>query len=618
MKRALSLLPLLFALAILFAARPARAQSTSVQSTIDATEVEVGDVVALTMQSQSEGETAGDPQPGAHAGFTVVDTSVSPTQMVSIINGRRTDRQGLTVVWTLRADRTGSFVLGPPSVSAGGVRKTGNTHRVTVVAQGKSTRPRRGHRPRGGPSTIDPFKGLFPGFDDDDDPFFGRGREPPTDPKYALAEPRAPVAFLHATIDKTHAVVGEQVTLNVYLYEDPHARQGHPSDVHEATATDFIKRSLLQDETRAIGLGMAMVGGRPWSVKLVRKSALFPLKTGRLAIQPMSLTLPQARVGLRESEVLFVQVTEPPAQGRPSGYQVGDVGDFSLSATVTPRAITQGGAVGVNVELRGTGNIPATLPVPVAPGIEWLEPQVHDSLGPMQNERFGGSRTFAYVVRIAKAGAVDLGELRVPYYDAEKGTYAIARAGLGTIDVTPGAMRDAGAEAVEEILPGLPQERRVLEGVHRDTFVTDRPELWFALFGAPVACAALIGAHGMVRRARGRRANAAPSNDKIARDKRAEAEAALRGDDGKAATSAVARALEAAVLATTNVNVRGTAGEGAERELVDAGVSEDAAREVVAVLRACEDARFSPDGVTIDDARKLWTRAEDVMTRVRA
>ena len=34
-----------------------------------------------------------------------------------------------------------------------------------------------------------------------------------------------------------------------------------------------------------------MVGGRPWSVKLVRKNALFPIKTGRLSIAPMSLTL---------------------------------------------------------------------------------------------------------------------------------------------------------------------------------------------------------------------------------------------------------------------------------------------------------------------------------------
>jgi hypothetical protein len=114
------------------------------------------------------------------------------------------------------------------------------------------------------------------------------------------------------------------------------------------------------------------------------------------------------------------------------------------------------------------------------------------------------------------------------------------------------------------------------------------------------------------------RANAAPSSDKVARDRRAEAESALRGTDGKAAASAVARSLEAAVLAETSVNVRGTSGDAAIRELVDAGVTEDAAREAIAVLRACEDARFSPDGVSIDDAQALWKRAEAVLSRIRS
>ncbi len=596
----------------------------SVSSLLDTPEVEVGDTFSYIMTAQSDAELPNDPQLGAHVGLTVVDSSMSPTHMVSIINGRRSEKHGLTVTWTLRADKVGTFGIGPASVAVPGGRKSAPAQRITVVARGKSTRPRSNNPfdpfgSRGGgrqPSPLDPFKGIIPGFDDDDDQLFGRPAN--ADPKFALAEPRGPVAFLHATIDKSRAVVGEQVTLDVYLYEDPHARQGHPSDVHEATATDFVKRPLLQDETRAIGVGNAIVGGRLWTVKLVRKSALFPLKAGRLTIQPMSLTLPQARVGLRESETLTVDVTEPPVAGRPSGYQIGDVGDFSLSATVTPRAITQGGAVGVTVELRGTGNMPAQLPLPVMPGVEWLEPQVKDSLGPMQNDRFGGSRTFSYVVRIQKDGAVDLGEIRLPYFDPTTRTYGVARAGLGIVDVAKGAMRDAGAEVAEPLLPGLPKERRTLEGMRERSFLTERPSTWAIVFGAPLACALAIGAHGLVRRARDRRASAAPSNDAVARDRLREAEGALRGTDGPAAVSAIARSLESAVLAETSVNIRGTASESAVRELVDAGVAADAAHEVAAVLRACEDARFSPDGVSIEEARALWRRVESVLARIRS
>ena len=180
MKRRLTRVAFLLFCAFVFALLPRSAgaqNATVVQSVIDSTEIEVGDVVTLTRVSQSEGETAADPQPGPHTGFTIVNQAVSPTQMVSIINGRRSDKQGLNVEWAMRADRVGTFVLGPPSVSVNGVRKSGATHRVTVVAQGRGTqRGQRGGGRGAGPQTIDPFKGLFPGFDDDNDPFFGRGR----------------------------------------------------------------------------------------------------------------------------------------------------------------------------------------------------------------------------------------------------------------------------------------------------------------------------------------------------------------------------------------------------------------------------------------------------------
>jgi hypothetical protein len=355
-------------------------------------------------------------------------------------------------------------------------------------------------------------------------------------------------------------------------------------------------------------------------VKLVRKSALFPLKAGRLAIEPMSLTLPRARVGLRESERLFVDVSEPPAGGRPPGYALGDVGDFALSATVAPKSIPQGGALGVTIELRGTGNLPAQLPLPTLPGVEWLEPQVRDKLGAQGNDRFGGTRTFSYVVRVHKDGAVDLGEVRLPFYDPDKRAYGVARASLGIVDVARGEARDAGGagDEAEAILAGLPPARTSLEGRKTVATLADRPFAWALLFGSPLACALAVGAHGVVRRVRERRASAAPSNDAIAKQRRADADRACKGDDGKAAFGAIARAVEAAVLEKTGVNAKGIAGEALERELEDAEVPSKAARAIVEVLRACEDARFSPEDVPVEKARETWARAKDALSDLPA
>ena len=601
----------------LVTARTARAQQRiELSANVDNDTVEIGDTVAYSLQVRVHGGASpSDPKPGTITGFSLQGASSMPVHMRTNNNGVVDDVSGLMTTWSLRADRVGTFSLGPAQVTVGGTRRAGTPVRVRVVDRGKAG-PRRNARPSidpFSPSSLDPFKQLF---DLGDDDRRGEPVQPSADPKLAMESARAPVAFLHATVDRTRAVVGEQVTLSVYLYEDPYARQGRPGDVHEATATDFVKRSLIEDETRAVGVGTALVGGKTWNVKLVRQNALFPLKTGHLVIEPMSMTLPQAHVGLRASETLYVDVNEPPVDGRPAGYAMGDVGDLSLQATVSQRSTTRDGAVGVTIELRGTGNLPGQLSLPAVPGVEWLEQQTRDKLGAVSADRFGGTRTFSYVVRLHKEGAVDLGEIKLPFYDAQKGTYSTARATLGIVNVAGGGGRDAGVDQPEVVLDGMPKERRVLEGPRAVTYLSERRVYWAALFGSPLACALALGAHGLFGRMRERRAVASPSPDRLAKERRAEAEAAVRGDDGKAAMGAVARAVEAAVLAKTAVNLRGAPADVAKTELEEAGVGLEDAAGVLGVMSACEDARFSPDGVDAKVARETWERARALLDQL--
>ena len=286
---------------------------------------------------------------------------------------------------------------------------------------------------------------------------------------------------------------------------------------------------------------------------------------------------------------------------------MGDVGDLSLQATVAPRATTREGAVGVTIELRGTGNLPGQLSLPVVPGVEWLDQGTLDKLGPTQADRFGGTRTFSYVVKLHKEGSLNLGEVRLPYYNAQKGAYRVAHATLGIVNVSAGVAHDAGVEQAEIVLGGMPTARRELERPRADVTCRSNP-----LLGGAVRLAARVRAGA--RRARriwpdARTARArGPGPDRIAKERRAEADAAARGGDGKPAMGAIARAIEATVLVETAVNLRGAASETSKGELEEAGVGEEEA-EQSSVLRACEDARFSPDGVSIDAARETWEGA---------
>ena len=605
-------------LVVAWASRASAQQRAELRADVDEETVAVGDVIHLRLQAQAIDGSLSDPRPGTTSGFTVRGTSVMPSTSISIVNGVRTDRRGIDASWALHADRAGTFRIGPPSVAVGGVRQAARVITVTVVPPGRApARPRRGggifdfsNPPPINP--MDPFKGLIPGLVDDDP------REPsaPTDPKLALDAPRGQSAFLHAVVDKPQAVVGEQVTLSVYLYEDASERGSEFNDVHEVTAGDFLKRTLLENDAQARPIGNALVGGRLWTVKLARKSALFPLKTGNLEIGPMMLAISRARGGdpKRESEVLRVQVREPKVAGRPPGYVVGDVGHFALGAEVLPREIERGGAVGVNLELSGTGNLPSTLPVPARAGVEWLEPEVHEKLGATRDDKFGGKRTFSYVVRVKNEGDVDLGEVALPYWDPDASAYAVARVALGVLHVAPGQTPAASADQPPEVLPGLPPPFATRAATRRaEAHFADSPTFWLGLVAAPLAFALFAGARAGAETLRVSRASRATSPAAERRARIAAADAACRSGDARGGDAAISRALEWALIAGVGVNPRAAAGDALARELLDAGVSDDDARAAEEVYRACESARFSPDSANIDDVRARWTRARTLI-----
>jgi hypothetical protein len=536
-----------------------------------------------------------------------------------IINGVRSDRYGLTVDWALQAQRTGSFRLGPPSIVVGGSRYSGRPISVRVVPAGQA--PPRAPPPMQQPqspfgfSPFDPWKGLFPGFDQPPS-------QPPqlptvSDPSLTLAAPRGAHLFLHATVDKTSAVVGEQVTYSLYRYFDRTAGKNveiDEADTHEPAVADFLKRPIMRDDQDAVLEGDVVIGDHVWQVVREKRWALFPLRSGDLEIGPESVTVvsPRAAAGKRASETFHLSVSEPPLAGRPPGYALGDVGHFVHSAQVTPRDIEQGGAVGVHVEISGTGNIPAAIATPARTGVEWLVPEVHEELGPIPSGGFGGKRTFDYVVRVDRSGDVDLGELALPFWDPEQKAYAVSRVALGVVHARPSALASGSAPPKEEALPGLPQPRDVLEGARAPrAHLDDSPIFWMGGVASwPLAFGVAVAGRAAARRAREAWRARRMSPGTQLRERLHAATAACGGRDARTADAAIARALEAATVAHAGVSVRGAIGDEIVERLARAGVRREAAERIADLLRECEAARFSPDAVDVVAARARWLRAQ--------
>ena len=610
-----AIVALLAALAVLLPV-PLWAQSEpSVSASLQPNEVEVGEpfVVQLTVTTDASGPSASDPRLNLPDALRASQPSISSQTQISFVNGRLSRRTGFTATWQVVASREGVYGIEAPHAAWNGRRVQANALRVTVHAPGKGSR----RRAPPAPNPFDPF-GMFPRFPNlfDTPEHEALPEEPPQDPDLALDAPLDSKVFLRSVVDQRHPVVGEQVTLTVYIYQ----RMGmvEYTDAHEPSLPDFYRRELMQHNVEAETKRIS-INGVLWLVKPIFKVALFPLRSGDIDIGPMRLTLNSRTLGLqnavRASQVIRLHVSEPPAAGRPVGYQLGDVGFYSLTATVDPRTTEVGGAVGVTIVLGGVGNVPNAIRVPMSSSVEWLEPQVRENIE-VENGKIRGSRTFTYVVRPKTAGTLDLGVVTLPYWNPATKAYEMARASLGQIHVAD----KAGVVTKDPAVPHDPWSALGAPRAELRPFprarepLTDKPFYWLGLFGLPAAVVVgSLGSKGVRRMRSGlaaRRAGIERGIDKALADAR---DARKRGDRMMVAAS-LDRALYLGIERATGLRARALLIDEVPRSLEERKVPADLAGEVGRLLGVIEALRFVPEGGP--DAGDLVDRTAGALRRL--
>ena len=606
-------------LAVLFPAELRAQSEPSVSSALQPSEVEVGEpfTVQLSVTTDASGPSASDPRLVLPDGLRASQPSVSSQTSISFINGRLSRRSGFTATWQVVATREGVYGIASPTAAWNGRRVQASALRVKVHAAGAPGAPGTRRRVPSTPNPFDPF-GMFPRFPNFFDTPEQEAPAPDTqgDPDIAIDAPLDSKVFMRSVVDQRNPVVGEQVTLTIFIYQ----RIGmvEYTDAHEPSLPDFYRRELLQHgvepETRRV-----TINGVGWLVKPIFKVALFPLRAGEIDIGPMQLTLNSRTLGLqnavRASQTIRLHVTEPPAAGRPVGYQLGDVGFYSLSATVDPRTTEVGGAIGVTIVLGGVGNVPNAIRVPLSSSLEWLEPQVRENIE-VENGKIRGSRTFTYVVRPKTAGTLDLGSVTLPYWNPDRKVYETARASLGRAEVAAKAgVVNKDPTVTHDPWSALGAARADLRPFARVREpLTDKPFYWVGLFGLPVAVVVgSLGSRGMKRmrsELAARRAGAERGIEKALSEAR---DAKKRGDRMVIAAS-LDRALYLAIERATGLRARALLLEEVPRALEERQVPTDLATEVGGVLTSVEAFRFAPEGAP--DAALLVDQAAAIIRRL--
>jgi hypothetical protein len=576
------------------------AAEVKLRTEVSPRQVEIGAQFSVRLSITSDGrDSISEPELKVPSGVRIFGTSVQQGSSVSI-------------TWMLMASRAGKFKLGPASVTTSKGRQSGKTVAIEVVPQG--TLSPGNTPPLGGqPSPLGILRGFggsnfpgFPGFSGFDEPD-AAPELPPLPEGYAVERAQDPIAFLRATAEPRQVVVGEQITLSAYAY----AGRGDfgAAFFTEGTRDDFLAISIDEDgETvkRPFDLD-----GRRWLVSKLTNHALFPLKAGSLKIGSMSIGFsgpgysnsPQGL--LRKSAPLTVEVVEPPLKGRPPGYHLGDVGDYTLKAQVEPREVPINGSISVIAKLEGTGNLPYTLLVPEQNGVHFLEPQLVEQIAPRRG-KVQGFRTFTYVVELTRPGDIELGEITLPYYDANARAYGIARASLGKVKVTgsaPAAPASSGSNATSTgpSLAKLVEPPRKLgpSAGAQVNYLPSRIGYWLLLFALPVSAVVGFALSDLTRLLRRRLSERRGSLAAALEEALTRLNTATRSGDVAASAGAAERVLFLAIERATGLKARGVLkaelASTLERHEVEAKLAERATQ----LLARCDELRFAGEALDL-------------------
>ncbi|HUF89102.1 MAG TPA: BatD family protein [Gemmatimonadota bacterium] len=393
-----------------------------------------------------------------------------------------------------------------------------------------------------------------------------------------------PPIFVSARVDRPRAWVGQQVTLTFSFYHDPTAPLAESPDYDPPETPGFWRVELSAEPE----ISSERIGDRLYQVQRFRY-ALFPLQSGAAEIGAARVRVIQpdverwwepGRARIIETDPLTVMVDELPA-GSPQGFG-GAVGRYALSGGLALRRTPAGSPVELAVTVGGTGN-PATVgapEIPEWPGIDVGSPSVETETEEV-GTRLGGRSTFRWILVPGTEGKMDLGSIRLPYFDPDLGTYAVDTLRLGELAVLPGPTV-AGASGETRRDPTLWEARAPREPWPRG--LAGAPLFWAALAGPWLAW---LGLAAWRRRPERKEREVGSAAAEIVNGARREIESR-----GPAAASAAARAVDRALEIRAGVAVAGLPPRERRDRLARHGVPPavvEAAEEVRATL---EDLRF--------------------------
>lgn len=426
----------------------ARAVPTLSQS-IETGEARVGDQINLSFTVQN-GSLENLALPVVD-GLSIMGPSTESN--MSIINGAMST--SVTMTFTVTPTHAGNFVIPAFDIPSGGQVLHTRPMNLHVVENGPVTSVPRSIRP---PATASP--GGFPFGNPSPNPAPSAPDTPATPPAGGSdtvnvpqdSNGQASKVFIVITPKTTDAYVGESIPLKIEFYIDREVDAPQDS-LPTIKGSDFLMNALsMRYQQDEVGLGDQAYHRETWFTAIdAPKAGDFPLQMERdtywtkasnaTQTDPFGnlfLLRPRLMHGSISSNNFTIHVHPLPEEGRPANFS-GAIGQFKVTAEVSPQTTGVGEPINIRYIINGQGNFDYVKAPVLAPDPNW-KAYVPESKTEYQDEaHVTATKIFNQAVIPQKGGILTLPSASFSYFDPTQKQYVTTPIPLPSITVTGSA-----------------------------------------------------------------------------------------------------------------------------------------------------------------------------------
>lgn len=421
---------------------------------------------------------------------------------------------------------------------------------------------------------------------------------------------------LVAEVSKTNPYLNEALTVVYKLYVSPETGVSNWREKDNPRYNDFWSQNI---EIKGLNIQKGMYKGEEYRYVVLRKTVLYPQKTGKLKIEPLVLDItvevPTGRADIFGRPIMTkvpktvtagsrtIDVKPLPEQDRPSDFK-GAVGDFSFKVTTSKTELDATESLQAKIEVSGKGNLKLfELPKLSTPSsLEVYEPEhnenVRTNLSGMQ-----GSISDTYTIVPQYRGKYPLPPISFSYFDLDTESYKRITSDEIIINVLDGP--DASVTSKDNT--ELNVKQTVRPNTNTFAFLQTTPNLvsiksdpffkstgfWSLLLLPFLAIPLAI----IIRKKKDERdadveGNRIRKADRLARKYLSEAKKNLGNKE--AFYESLERALHNYLKAKLNIETSDFNKERIENLLIEREVESQVISDFISILESCELARYTP------------------------